>query len=185
MSAPTLPITPPDGWTLDNLPADLPKHTELIRGVLVMSPQKIWHLRTVDFLVGLLKAQAPIAYDVIRETAVKRSKRSAPEPDILVVNASVADNDASVLLPEDVLVAAEVISPESEERDREDKPLMYADMNIPTFWLVERGPDDAPIVHEHHLYGGAYRLMHTHIGRLKTEVPFPIDIPLERQGPRS
>jgi hypothetical protein len=30
--APTLPGTPADGWTLHNLPADLPKHTELIRG---------------------------------------------------------------------------------------------------------------------------------------------------------
>jgi hypothetical protein len=56
-------------------------------------------------------------------------------------------------------------------------------MGIPTFWLVERGPDLAPIVHEHQLYGGAYRLMHTHIGHLKTEIPFPIDIPLEAPKP--
>jgi Uma2 family endonuclease len=184
MTAPTLPITPDDGWTLDNLPDNLPKHTELIRGVLVMSPQKIWHLRTVDFLVAQLRTQLPIEYDVIRETAVKRSQRSAPEPDVLVVNASVADNDASVLLPQDVALVGEVISPESEERDREDKPLLYAAMGIPTFWLVERGADDAPIVHEHHLYGGSYQLKRTHIGRLKTEIPFSIDIALEPQGHR-
>jgi Uma2 family endonuclease len=181
MTAQTLPITPPDGWTLDNLPADLPKHTELIRGVLVMSPQKLWHQWVVDAFVWLIRQQAPADYDVIRETAVKRTVRSAPEPDILIVNARAADADVSVLSPQDVLVAAEVISPESEERDREDKPLIYAAMGIPSYWLIERGPDDAPIVNEHQLYGGAYRLMHTHIGRLKTEIPFPIDIPLEPQ----
>jgi hypothetical protein len=34
------------------------------------------------------------------------------------------------------------------------------------------------MVHEHRLIGGGYRLLRTHIGRLETEVPFPIDIPL-------
>src|ERR1700730_5617673 len=109
MSTPTLPITPPDGWTLDNLPDDLPKHTELIRGTLVMSPQKLWHQWVVDALVWLMRQQAPAEYDVIRETAVKRTKRSAPEPDVLIVSASAANADTSVLRPEDVMVAAEVV----------------------------------------------------------------------------
>lgn len=55
---------------------------------------------------------------------------------------------------------------------------MYAAMGIPTFWLIERGSDNAPIVHEHQLYAGACRLMRTHIGHLKTEIPFAIDFPL-------
>jgi hypothetical protein len=38
MFTPVPPTTPPDGWTLDNLPPDLPQHTELIRGTLVASP---------------------------------------------------------------------------------------------------------------------------------------------------
>ncbi len=41
--SPVLPAPPLDGWTLDNLPDNLPKHTELIRGTLVVSPQKAWH----------------------------------------------------------------------------------------------------------------------------------------------
>jgi Uma2 family endonuclease len=178
MTAQTLPTTPPDGWTLDNLPADLPKHTELIRGVLVMSPQKTWHMAIIRMLDRLLYDQVPDEFALLFEMAVKRSERSAPEPDFLIVQAGSTEMDKSIYLPEEVLLAAEIISPESEERDREDKPLMYASMGIPTFWLIERGKDNAPIVHEHHLYGGAYRLMHTHIGRLETEIPFPIDIPL-------
>lgn len=179
MSTPTLPITPPEGWTLDNLPDNLPKHTELIRGVLVMSPQKFWHMAVLDMLRASLQGQTPGGYVILREMAVRRSQRSAPEPDLSIARASAIDWDKSLLQPEDLLVAAEIVSPESEERDREDKPLIYAAMGIPTFWLIERGPDNAPIVHEHHQYGGVYQLKHTHIGRLKTEIPFPIDIPIE------
>ena len=176
--APTLPTTPPDGWTLDNLPADLPKHTELIRGALIMSPQRAWHMAVVDALKGLISEQCPSEYSVQREMAIRKSLRSAPEPDLSIVRASAVDWDKSIYLPEDVVLAAEVISPESEERDREDKPSLYAAMGIPTYWLIEMGEDFAPIVHEHYLYAGVYKPMKTHIGRLKTEVPFPIDIPL-------
>ncbi len=179
MTAPTLPMTPDDGWTLDNLPDNLPKHTELIRGVLVVSPPKAWHMGVVGVLWWHLRSQAPAEFEVMREMAVKRSQRSAPEPDLSIIRAEAYSRQKSIFSPEDFVMAAEVISPESEERDREDKPIIYAAMGIPTFWLIECGPDEAPIVHEHELYGGAYRLMRTHIGRLKTQIPFTIDIALE------
>lgn len=179
MPYPILPLTPPDGWTLDNLPlADLPKHTELIRGTLVMSPQSVWHMCAVSTLMTLVEQPCPRRFMVQRRMAVKRSPRTAPEPDLSIIHAAVYDHDRYFYLPEEVVLAAEVISPESEERDREDKPVLYAMMGIPTFWLVERGEDDVPIVHEHYLYAGVYKLMKTHVGRLTTEVPFPIDIPL-------
>lgn len=177
-AGPSLPGTPPDGWTLDNLPPDLPKHTELIRGVLVVSPQKAWHVAIVDVLKALVGAQCPPKYTLQREMAIRKSDRTAPEPDLSIVHASAVDWDKSFYLPEDVVLAAEVVSPESEERDREEKPILYAAMGIPTFWLIERSKENAPIVHEHYLYAGVYKLMKTHIDRLTTEVPFPIDIPL-------
>ena len=176
---PLLPLTPPDGWTLDNLPlADLPKRTELIRGVLVMSPQTSWHMAAVSALKSLVGGQCPSHCMTQYRMAIRKSSRTAPEPDISIVHASAFDLDKSFYLPEEVLLAAEVVSPESEERDREDKPVMYAMMGIPTFWLVEWGKDNAPIVHEHYLYAGVYKPMRTHTGRLKTDIPFPIDIPL-------
>jgi Uma2 family endonuclease len=179
MLAPVLPATPPDGWTLDNLPSDLPAHTELIRGTLVMSPQKAWHMAVVDALKNLMVGQCPGQFVVQREMAVRRSSRSAPEPDLSIVHAEAFDWDKTIYRPEEVVLVAEVISPESEERDREDKPTLYAAMGIPTFWLVERGKDHAPLVHEHHLYGCSYRLMRTHADRLVTDRPFPLDVPLE------
>ena len=175
---PTLPLTPPHGWTLDNLPPDLPKHTELIRGSLVMNPQTVWHMAVVSSLETLALSQRPEGFEVQRRMAVKKSDRTAPEPDLSIVAASALDWDKSIYLPEEVFLAAEVISPESEERDREDKPILYAAMGIPTFWLVERAGNDAPMVHEHRLIGGGYRLLRTHVDRLTTEVPFPIDVPL-------
>jgi Uma2 family endonuclease len=178
MYTPTLPLTPPDGWTLDNLPSDLPQHTELIRGVLVMSPQKAWHLLVVRMIEQGLLQKLPEQYVVFREMAVRKSLRSAPEPDLSVIYASALELDKNIFDPKEVLLVAEVVSPESEERDREDKPVMYAAMGIPTFWLIERGKNDAPIVHEHQLIGGGYRLMRTHIDRLTTRVPYAMDFPL-------
>ena len=176
---PILPPTPPDGWTLDNLPlADLPKRTELIRGVLVMSPQTSWHAGAVSKLEHLVGEQCPAQYKTQYRMAIRKSSRTAPEPDFSIIHASAFDLDKSFYLPQEVVLVAEVVSPESEERDHDDKPVMYAMMGIPAFWLIERGKDNAPIVHEHYLYAGVYRLMRTHVGRLKTEVPFPIDIPL-------
>lgn len=176
---PRLPLTPPGGWTLDNLPLDeLPKSAELIRGALVMSPPTTWHQEVVSALMALIDAQCPQRFRVHYRMAIKRSPRTAPEPDLSVIRASAYDPDAYFYLPEDVALAAEVITPESEERDREDKPILYASMGIPTFWLIERGQDDAPIVHEHHLRDGAYHLEKTHAGHLAADTPFPINIPL-------
>ena len=184
MYTPTLPLTPPGGWTLDNLPSDLPKHTELIWGTLVMSPQRAWRMAAVDALKALMREQCPKQFAVKREMAVRKSSRSAPEPDLSVIKAAAAlDWDKSIYLPEEVLLVAEVVSPESEERDREDKPFLYATMGIPTFWLIERDKDNAPLVHEHQLVDGTYRLTRTHTDRLTTEIPFPIDIPLEAPTP--
>jgi len=95
------------------------------------------------------------------------------------MHARAFDWDKRVLLPDEIALVAEVVTPGSEEQDRYGKPLIYAAMGIPTYWLVERGPDLAPIVHEHQLYAGAYRLVKTHIGRMKTEIPFPMDIRLD------
>jgi Uma2 family endonuclease len=173
-----LPPAPPGGWTLSNFPANVPKRTELIEGELIWYPQTSWHSLAVSRLQAAIAAQAPDWYEVVYRMAVKRSERCAPEPDISVMHASAFDLDKSVLRPEDVVLVAEVVCPGSEKRDREDKPLIYAAMGIPSFWLIERGPDLAPIVHEHHLYGGAYRLMQTHIGRVTTEMPFPLDVRL-------
>ncbi|HET9169750.1 MAG TPA: Uma2 family endonuclease [Actinospica sp.] len=180
---PRLPLTPPDGWTLDNLPlADLPSSAELIRGALIMSPPTAWHQQIVGTLTELVDAQSPDGYRVQYRMAVKRSARTAPEPDFSVIHAAAFDLGRYYCLPKDVVLAAEVVTPESEERDREDKPRLYAGMGIPAFWLIERGADAAPVVYEYRLRDGDYHLEQTHSGRLRTGRPFSIDVPLASPG---
>ena len=174
---------PPGGWTLDTFPADAPKRAELVDGDLVWVPQTTWHMATIGNLMSPLEQRASSRHAVAYRMAIKYRDDCAPAPDISIVLAHALDMDKSVFLPHEITLVAEVVCPGSEERDREDKPLIYAAMGIPTFWLIERGPDNAPIVHEHQLFGGAHRLIHTHIGHLKTEIPFPIDIPLEVPKP--
>ena len=178
------PAAPPEGWTLDNLPPDLPEHVELIRGTLVVSLQKAWHLLTVRMFEYGLVEQAPEQFFVFREMAVKENQRSAPQPDLSIIHAAALDEHKSIYLPRDFVLAGEVVSPGSETRDRIEKPVIYADMGIATYWLIERGERGVPTVHEHRLIGGTYRLVKTHIDRLVTEVPFPIDIPLANPARR-
>ena len=176
---PRLPLTPEEGWTLDNFPfADVPTRTELIRGVLVMNQQTGWHAEVVSALQTAIKEQCPPRYSTLYRTAIRKSSRTLPEPDLSIIHARASDLDKMFYLPEDVALTVEVVTPESEERDREDKPHLYAAMGIPAFWLVESGEGRGPIVHEHLLAEGFYRLIKTHAGRLRTDIPFPIDIPL-------
>ena len=54
-------------------------------------------------------------------------------------------------------LVVEVVSPDSEHRDRVRKPDDYASAGIPEFWLVEQAADGEAVVHQHRLTsGGVY-----------------------------
>ncbi|MFJ9678289.1 Uma2 family endonuclease [Streptomyces sp. NPDC101194] len=177
------PVPPPGGWTaddLDRLP-NLPRRTELIDGSLVfMSPQTKFHMRTMRLLENALLDQAPDDLDVFREFSIRLNKRNRPEPDVLVVplGADTGPND-TWLRPEDVILAVEVVSEESEDRDREVKPRKYAAAGVRYFWRVEQN-EGLPVVYVYELDPalGAYVATGIHHSRLKLDVPFPIDVDL-------
>jgi Uma2 family endonuclease len=179
------PVPPPDGYTVDdlfNLP-DLPPHTELIDGSLVfVSPQRDFHSLAVDLLVAGLRRTVPENLRVKREMAVVLSRQTVPEPDVLVVRAeAVTSRRQTRYEAADVVLAVEVVSPESEERDRETKPLKYAKAGIRHFWRVEMtGEKDHPTVYAFELdpATGVYVVTGIHHERLKLSVPFTIDIDL-------
>jgi Uma2 family endonuclease len=179
------PTPPVDGYTVDDLFTlpDLPPHTELIDGSLVfVSAQRDFHTVTTDLLVTGLRRTAPPEMRVRREMTVVLNDRNAPEPDLCVVDARVVDGESSRYRAEDVVLVVEVVSPESESRDRETKPLKYARAGIPHFWLVERaGSDHHPVVHMYvlDLPTRAYGLTGIHHEQLKTTVPFDIDIDID------
>jgi Uma2 family endonuclease len=179
------PMPPQDGYTVDDLFSlpDLPPHTEMIDGSLVfVSPQRDFHSLVVDLLVGGLRHYVPDDLRVRREMAIILSRKSAPEPDLSVVQASaVTSRRQTRFEAKDVVLAVEVVSPESAERDRDTKPHKYAGAGIPHFWRVEmKGDDDHPVVYVYELdtVTRSYVATGVHHERLKLSVPFTIDIDL-------
>ncbi|MDX2683165.1 Uma2 family endonuclease [Streptomyces sp. NY05-11A] len=174
---------PVDGWTaddLDRLP-NLPPHTELIDGSLVfVSPQTFFHTRTMRLLEHALLCQVPADLDVIREVTIKLDKRNRPEPDVLVFRSEADTGPRQTWLgPEDVVLAVEVVSDDSVDRDREVKPRKYATAGVPHYWRVEES-DGLPVVYVYELDPATKTYVPTGIyhDQLKVVVPFLIEIDL-------
>jgi Uma2 family endonuclease len=77
------------------------------------------------------------------------------------------------------VLVVEVVSPDSQVRDRERKPQLYAQAGIRYFWRVE-DVDGRAVVYEYELDPAthAYALRAIHRERLKLAQPFEIDIDL-------
>lgn len=179
------PIPPAGGYTaddLDRLP-NLPPHTELIDGSLVfVSPQTKFHMRAVRVLESHLLQAAPPDLEVCREMTVRLADRDRPEPDLLVVRAD-ADTGLTqtTYRPEDVVLVVEVVSDDSEARDRDTKPLKYAKAGIRHFWRVELDEDRGePVAYVFELEPatGTYVATGVHREQLKVSVPYVLDIDL-------
>ncbi|MEY9212148.1 Uma2 family endonuclease [Thermobifida halotolerans] len=173
---------PPDGFTaadLDRLP-DLPPHTELIDGSLVLvSPQTLFHSLVLSLLEVGLRRALPRHLRVRREMSVVLGPRQRPEPDLLVVRAGDESDGQTFYRPDAVELAVEVVSPESQVRDRERKPQLYAAAGIPHFWRVEN-VSGGPTVYVYQLdpATAAYALTGIFHDRLDVTVPFDITIDL-------
>ncbi|KOU02184.1 hypothetical protein ADK86_11470 [Streptomyces sp. NRRL F-5755] len=162
-------------------PDPLTRH-ELLDGTRVpRPPQSLFHMRATRLLEWLLLAQAPDAFDVLRQFAIALDERNHPEPDVLVTRPG-ADMSAQQthLAPQDVTLAVEIVSEDTADRDRETKPRMYAAHGIRHFWRVEEGSEGLPVVYVHELDPAARAYVPTgiHHNRLKLAEPFAIDIDL-------
>lgn len=180
-----LPMPPQDGFTADDLDRipDLPPHTELIDGNLVLvSPQKLFHMLVLKLLERELDQHVPDGLRVAREISVKLAKRQRPEPDLLLVRAEAfRELEQSWFPPEVVELAIEVVSEESEVRDRERKPELYARAGVPFYWRIEQDGDDA-VVYEYEKdsasSSGAYGRPRIHRKTLRTSVPIKLEFDL-------
>lgn len=80
----------------------------------------------------------PADFEIFRAFTIDIDKRNRPEPDVVVVRTDVVDDLEQTRFPaEAVVLAIEVVSPDSVGRDRETKPLKYARAGIVHFWRVE------------------------------------------------
>ncbi|GIH59315.1 Uma2 family endonuclease [Microbispora siamensis] len=177
---------PPGGWTadmLDHLPPDAPAHVELIDGSLIMrSPQTNFHMLMVNLLVDRDRGIRPPSHlAVAREMSITLGLRQRPEPDVLVVKKeALSDLRRTSYRPEEVHLVVEVVSPDSEERDRTTKPIKYSDAGIRYLWRVEL-EDQEPVAYTFELEPSvkAYAPTGIHRKRLTTYVGFDVDIDLD------
>lgn len=179
------PVPPQDGYTVDDLFTlpDLPPHTELIDGSLVfVSPQRAFHAVAMGLLERALLHDLPSGFRVRREMTVVFDERNAPEPDLSVLLAkAITGPNQTRYEARHVLLAVEVVSPDSESRDRTTKPQKYAAAGIPNFWRVEQiGESGRPIIHVYELDPVTKTYVHVamHRDRIKVDAPYPIDIDL-------
>lgn len=175
----------PEGWLaedLDNLP-DAPRHTELIDGALVfmMSPQRNWHRRVIKALDNALNDQAPEGIEVNSEMTVRLDKYNRPEPDVIASTVSIPPN-ATQYEAKDIVLAVEVVSPESAHRDKAVKPHKYAEAGIRHFWRVEDEDGNASTaIHVYELDDMTQTYVPIGIFRdtLKVDLPFPIELDVQ------
>ena len=177
------PVPPRDGYTVDDLFTlpDLPPHTELIDGSLVfVSPQRRFHAKMIELLLHGLRRTLPDDLTVEREMTVVLDRRNGPEPDVSAVHAeAVTGLEQTHFQAADVLLAIEVVSPDSEARDRDTKPHKYAAAGIPHFWLVEMtGANNHPVVRTYELdpVSKSYAVTGIHREQLKLRDPYDIDV---------
>lgn len=178
------PVPPEGGWTADDLDRipGLPPHTELIDGSLVfMSPQTAFHGRAMRLFENALLDQAPADLDVLREMTIRLDERNRPEPDVLVFPAEANTGPRQTWFrPEDVVLAVEVVSDDSLQRDREVKPRKYAAAGVRHFWRVEADEEGVPVVYVYELDPALKVYVPTgiHRDKLTLTVPFPLEIDL-------
>lgn len=184
--APRWVVPPPEGWhadDLDRLPPNAPRRVELIDGALVvMAPQTAFHMRVINALLRQLAEQAPPGLEIAREMTIRLDERQRPEPDLLVVDGPALDDGTRTwLVPDEVHLVIEVLSPESEVRDTQRKPQLYAEAGIKHFWRVADDGGRA-VVFTYELDPATRSYVSTNIYRetLAISAPFPIKLQVDK-----
>jgi Uma2 family endonuclease len=179
-----LPAPQIGGYTaedLDRIPG-LPPHTELIDGGLFfVSPQKTFHTLALFMLESRLRRTCPVDLAVRREMSIIIGPRQRPEPDLVVVLAdAIVSFDQTWFPVETVVLAVEVVSPDSEERDKRRKPRLYAEAGIKHFWRLEQLENGQPVLYVFELEPVSKTYAVTGIFRdeVKLTVPYEIEIDL-------
>ncbi|MCC3776853.1 Uma2 family endonuclease [Streptomyces sp. UNOB3_S3] len=175
---------PGDGWTYDQVKElVLPFDWELVDGnIVVRGATKWWHDEVRDEIFVRLRTAKHEPYHVNSERWTMVDAFNIPRPDVVVFDKRDLDIRTLECIPvKKVVLVVEVVSPGSRKDDRFMKPGMFAEAGVASYWRIERGEDDIPEGYEYRLdhETGCYSTEFTHhIGSLKTDVPFPIEIDL-------
>ncbi|SCL69600.1 Endonuclease, Uma2 family (restriction endonuclease fold) [Micromonospora citrea] len=146
--------TPPDPWCPDplrqqradytledllDLPDDAPR-VELVDGVIQVTPSPTLGHQDISLLLAhWLLRHAPGHLRVAQAVGVALNANTSRQPDVLLRSVDVP-SDRSLLRPEDVVLAVEIVSPGTRRTDRFAKPGEYAAAGIPFYWRIEQDP---------------------------------------------
>jgi Uma2 family endonuclease len=160
-------------------PDDAPR-VELVDGVMLVVPSpSIGHQKAGNLLWAWLRANCPKHLDASTAVGVAVAMNSTCEPDV-VLHWAEAPLDRHFLLPHEVVLVVEIVSPGTRRRDRMEKPAVYAAAGIPHFWRIEQDPIR---VYAYRLDGDHYRLDAESADEIVLDEPFPIRLPISEITP--
>lgn len=165
------------------LPEDNRFRVELVEGVLLVSPRPLFlHQRAVTRLCYWLDEQLPDQLSALSEIemVVTGSPLATVRiPDVVVLDAELADTNPARCKPSDVSLAVEVLSDGTARTDKIMKFAEYADAGIVNYWIVDL---DAPVsLLRYHLIEGEYELFGEHAGTVTVELDGnPVELDLDR-----
>lgn len=118
------------------------EHLELLRGQLVtMSPQGGLHATVSGWLLQRLSIALGMAYDLRGHSPYAAADDSQPEPDLSISRRVLGRLDH----PSEALLVVEV-SESSIRKDREVKAEIYAEANIPEYWIIDLSEADLRVL---------------------------------------
>jgi Uma2 family endonuclease len=168
-----------DEW--EALPEDDRFRVELVEGVLLVTPRPLsFHQRAVTRLCYWLDEQIPDQLSALSEVDVVITGSPLATvriPDVVVVDAELADTNPARYKASDVSLAVEVLSDGTARTDKVMKFAEYADAGIVNYWIVDL---DAPVsLLRYHLIDGGYELFGEHTGTATVELDgHPISLEL-------
>jgi Uma2 family endonuclease len=177
------------GYTLEDLldlPPDAPR-VELVDGVIHVVPSPtLGHQNIAGLLWHWLRTHAPAHLRVAQAVGVALGANFTREPDVLVHLAEVPA-ERHFLLPHEVMLAIEVVSPGTRRTDRFSKPAEYAGAGIPAYWRVEQDPVQISAYRLADRPGPSgrreYELLAETADLLTVEHPFPLALPIAEITP--
>jgi Uma2 family endonuclease len=170
-------------WTIDDL-RHLPEGNryQIVHGSLLVSPApNVPHCRVTTTLDRLLDRQAPSRFYVSAAGfgISIRGGDSYLVPDVVVLRRSALAIPAPAILPPDVLLVVEVLSPSNPNNDRVKKRHEYAEAGIPHYWIVDRDAETLTVLS---LADGTQDYVESAVVRIgrrwQSEVPFPLTVDL-------
>ncbi len=164
-------------WTVDDL-ASLPKDLryELVDGRLILpSPTALHQDLGVEVLLAL-RAQCPPDLMPVVDLSLRVDRRNEPRPDVVVVRPDHVDR--SPLPVEDVVLAVEVISPDSIFRDMYAKAKVYAAAGVRHYWVIDPLHDAITLTEFVPGPDGGYEIAGHTDAVFTTEEPYPVTLDL-------